>query len=953
MRFLSLLYNRTGGSTGYLHLFVHLQLLPDHASDAFIQTLEDIGSIDSQRSHRKLMYSMADKKLDVKKLHQLYNDILKPLTLFPSQIHTVAESKDPAHKTTATADRNILKEQVNESVCEDEDDTCSYPSFSDDWQKPSISPEVLCELVKRRLKTLNVDSVEVQQIFEEVILDEVKFTCDSIPHVTHTSLLSTSEQQQLYHRLISHIMIVSEELLMHYLHKMEWNKTQSIFSDGANLTRFKAQLLLDCSKFFNLFSVGHHLIAEIKKVKHKELVDRDPDEISEDRSLWLSEHADKKCTDLKNSKSYFTMAHFIKLGRPKAAVRKLQRDADLKQLENIQPLDLKKVYMLIPEQEDNSSFLNKMHCEAVTTPCPDLHSEDQKTKENNIYGRVTFLKTWCSCPNLREGERLADELGITSKPYASECPEICSTVETVVDGDFISDDLKRLMQDSTLQRLQGNNLSSDEEIPPLITALTHGRVNAAKLQKLESLLQDSNDMHGPLKETQTIETCLHPQAYSIDLRIPNKPLVRSADVRTSDRIFTDLMQISKYPPLYNDFSSEIEFDTVKRLDRNIFVGHDLKEVCTELVKNLSNDHLKFEQDVVHEPYARNVDFSKCVSSSTLTRRKNQRVINKDLNCLASSVKYDSVEQAIVYDEYTTRVRNAWLVWWKSAITTEDYMKYVSTQDLDYLKVVYHLYDSDFEDEELANLVRFKEQDQEQKKRERDKRIADFRAKKQDFVPGMWNINSVMLGGLGTDPILQDEEHEREDKTETSSRTTKSAISREHELQQERINAVWNTLHVPEGLRLDMAIKYSSNEYQDLLPEAIDLWEKVVKLIEKREQFLSELEMFEKVASDPNRFFQKGYAGTSMARMQESRERKQLHRQMTDIEHKILKVLRVIKKIFNDTVSFKGRPYVEKIQRDKIEMLYCLQQDRRKVLIERDIKKEIALLNLEPQLSNLL
>ncbi|KAG8439472.1 hypothetical protein GDO86_005617 [Hymenochirus boettgeri] len=81
--------------------------------------------------------------------------------------------------------------------------------------------------------------------------------------------------------------------------------------------------------------------------------------------------------------------------------------------------------------------------------------------------------------------------------------------------------------------------------------------------------------------------------------------------------------------------------------------------------------------------------------------------------------------------------------------------------------------------------------------------------------------------------------------------------------------------------------------------------------------------------------EKGYDGTSKARMEESKERNKICTQMSKIEHKILDALDVIKKTFNDKVSFKGRPYVEKLHWDKTEMLYWLQQERNKSLLEKD------------------
>ena len=47
------------------------------------------------------------------------------------------------------------------------------------------------------------------------------------------------------------------------------------------------------------------------------------------------------------------------------------------------------------------------------------------------------------------------------------------------------------------------------------------------------------------------------------------------------------------------------------------------------------------------------------------------------------------------------------------------------------------------------------------------------------------------------------------------------------------------------------------------------------MILQREQIISELEAFERLASDPNRFFENGYRGSSVARLEESKIRTQL------------------------------------------------------------------------------
>ncbi|XP_069763521.1 coiled-coil domain-containing protein 87-like [Narcine bancroftii] len=132
----------------------------------------------------------------------------------------------------------------------------------------------------------------------------------------------------------------------------------------------------------------------------------------------------------------------------------------------------------------------------------------------------------------------------------------------------------------------------------------------------------------------------------------------------------------------------------------------------------------------------------------------------------------------------------------------------------------------------------------------------------------------------------------------------------------------------------MAIKYSSQKYRAHFAKALDAWENAVQLIQERECILSKLEHFEHFASDPNRFFDKGYKGTSTMRLNECKKRDKFYTDLSRIENHLSKVLKKIKDYFGDVVTFKGRPYLEKMQRDKVEMLYWLQQERRKCVLQR-------------------
>ncbi|XP_072097583.1 coiled-coil domain-containing protein 87-like [Mobula birostris] len=152
--------------------------------------------------------------------------------------------------------------------------------------------------------------------------------------------------------------------------------------------------------------------------------------------------------------------------------------------------------------------------------------------------------------------------------------------------------------------------------------------------------------------------------------------------------------------------------------------------------------------------------------------------------------------------------------------------------------------------------------------------------------------------------------------------------------QNRLQRIWILLHVPDRERLDMAIKYSSQKHRAQVSKALDIWEKAVQLIQERECILSKLEHFEQFASNPNRFFEKGYAGTSVMRLKESKKRDKFYSDLSQIENPLSKILKKIKDNFEDVVTFKGRPYVEKMKRDKVEMLYWLQQERRKCILQR-------------------
>ncbi|KAJ3296520.1 Coiled-coil domain-containing protein 87 [Borealophlyctis nickersoniae] len=145
--------------------------------------------------------------------------------------------------------------------------------------------------------------------------------------------------------------------------------------------------------------------------------------------------------------------------------------------------------------------------------------------------------------------------------------------------------------------------------------------------------------------------------------------------------------------------------------------------------------------------------------------------------------------------------------------------------------------------------------------------------------------------------------------------------------QEELEALWVTLKMPLDQKLDMAIKYGSHKFAPKLQTAIRLWKAVSQHIIAREALLAEIETFERVASDPTRFFKKGPEGSSEARLKEAREREDLMRRLHYVEARIQDVVSMIKRELHESVTYEGAPYLEKMKWDYAEIIKRLQRQR--------------------------
>ncbi|XP_043943839.1 coiled-coil domain-containing protein 87 isoform X2 [Protopterus annectens] len=897
-----------------------------------------------KQEREQRVYHLSSMDEVIKNLHLRYKEILEPLSLIANPVSNL---KEPEGK-------NKPERPVTPII--------------DSVKKPPVTLAELSQLIQRRIG-VRPDAVTVskddQQKLGSIILEEVKIIWQDIQHFVPDSLLTQEENMELHRRIVICIIIVCEKLYLHYLHMVDILRRRRVFTDEANLTRLRAQLSHDCTKFLNILAIRHRVIADIKALREKS-----HNTSNSARLVCFSDvkpqkqgHSPTQTSATQCSKGDLAPLGFnnlIKLSRAKPQMTKHSVAGDLKEIEEKMPyLDLKKIYDLLPYQEDLRSDSAQMPYAAIWTPSSSKQqSEDQVSSKVPEHVSVAILQRYESMPNLRDGELLTDELGIQLKDPRSQTPLVyCTHVKSAAEADVHryqneADDLTRLLQASSTQMLQNADNDQDTELPPLVSATTRTKSNEMKLHWLHKslkLLEDEEEAEKTAGKVHFTEPEF-PQAATVDMKFSKTYVCRTADVQVSERVLPDSVNIQPHPPVYNDLLEEIEPSTVKWLDRNLLIRIELSEIYEELRKSISVDHLRFDKDVDMAAIPTNTDVSKCMASSTLTKRKNERIINEELaNPMFSTlykchdeikeVKHDTKSKGRSHQDYTS-----WLEWWNSTMETDAYLKYLSTQESDFLGVVFHLYNSDNEDEETEAEKAIRLQ-KEQLKREKDLKLAELKLKKEEFISGMWNVNSIMLGGLGKDPTLEDEQSEYKSVQEKSAHQLKvdKASAKEQEQVSEdnlqsRLERIWTDLLLPDGARLDMAIKYASNKFKPRLSEAIDAWEEAAKLIKHREFLLAKLEKFEQTASNPNRFFIKGYQGTSRARMAESEERQKMHTEISTLEIKVLQVLQKIKERFQDTVTFQGRSYIEKMKWDKVEMLYWLQQKRRHLTVEQVIEQ---------------
>lgn len=867
------------------------------------------------------IYPMAETGDLVHRMQLQYQRILAPLSLFPTT-------------------RSRLKPLFPEL---EEEEEGSPPCASSPHRPPHAAPlsqAALLQLVRARLEPEPhgpQPPPQIQAVFQEVILAEVRRIAKDVQRSLRDPVFGPQANRQLHQHLVTYIGLVCQHLFQHYLRLIERSHRRDVFTDSANLARYATQLGLHCAGLLNVAAVRHSLVTEMKTLHFRQ-------------AGRLQEQ---------EGRPGFNIGYFIKLMRPRVLTRKERLARELKDLYELPSLDMSRIKdFILPAPRP---FWKDMGCAAVTTPCPPVPLTASKVRRAQQAASYPVRRSQ-SLPNMRVGQLLADELGISLslRPLSPDLPtHYAETFETEEEGELkrlaaLAEDLRRLVQRPVVKPTPLNvDIDEESELPPLIKALTLRKTNEIRYQQLRRMLHSlQQEEAAAKKQRRTImrAPASHPQAATVDFQVHKKMVVKAADLQVSERVFLEAVAMEKFPVVYNHLTGEIDAATVKSLDAALFAGEEVREIYQELINTLPKDHLAFSQGDMTERPAVNLDLELCFASSTLTRKKGEQVINEELSKILPAGPFapddvvDTLKTPNLPFKKVTGAKHeyvSWLKWWKSTFNADNFLKFIGYKQSDYLPVIFHLYSVEDDQEKELVLDEDEIKRQVQEKKAALKQAVEQQAREENYQAGEWNVGPVeSIGNIvpAAAPALE---------VQGLGAAGLGAAGlgafpydyRPEELRslQRRLERLWTVLHFSDRERLDMAIKYSSTSYYYLLPDMLHSWETAAQAIQERELLLAELERFELSASDPNRFFRKIRRSFRM-RFNESRIRSQLYYVLSQYNSEIRSHLVHIQEIFNDIVTFKGRPYGKKMEWDVVEMLYWLQQERRASVLRREVQR---------------
>eukprot|EP00116_Pleurobrachia_bachei_P000369 sb/3460631/ len=737
-------------------------------------------------------------------------------------------------------------------------------------QKPIRCYDDFLAILQERIKPNPVNkklTIEQQEGLISIIFSETFTKWHDIFETINDPHLTPTQNKKIHVQLFIKVVEICQELFEKYLEKIDALNTKGVFCRDANISRVKGALIAEASKSLHIHRLRQSILREYKK---------------------------KACPVPSTGKSTRSEAEDL-----------------VSVLEGIVP----RTPAVVPVTAQTSETGSQIHIE-------------RPIREISILEPVP-------------------EPPPTPPPAVARCT-----------------DLEFLLSENRCTKRPV--LEDDEELPPVLQASTKSRPKprAAERARVERAMSESS----------TASTCgeLPVQPGITTTVMPNRTIVKRSDIRVSDRIPQSEMILELSPCLYNELNNEINESDIAFLDRNLFMGQEIREVYSEIYRTVEHNHLTFSSAM--EAPCPSLHSGESFYNSGLLRKRNlkNRRINEQiklqdippwegstreeweaaLNFQGSSSNMASEEvfpsqllKVPVFSDWdNNNFKDAsktgsregksytnWLQWWKSIMSGEDYLKYLSLRETDFLALVFHLYDSDDESPSLLLFLRVNLERVVVLRERREQVLSEMRAQKELFQEGYWNANSILMGGLGRDPEVDgggDGETDDGVTIVTAVTDTETQHLPQDPSLQDRLDSVWLQLEMPDQVRIEMAIKYCNQEPAQL-KRTTELWEGVCGAIVARERHILELEIFERESSDPKRLFER-----QAGRLREEKQRSVLHRRIKKVDKVVHSHIQKVKDKLGDVVTYQGREYKDKMSRDMTEMLYWLQQERRQTALER-------------------
>jgi len=859
---------------------------------------------------------------------------------------------------------SLFKEpDIEKDVVENVDETeRPITPINDSITFSPTSFELLSEFIRRRIQPrVNWKHLkETEQAnMASIILAEARSRFRTFCEIADDPFLSKKLNKELKRRITVQIVSICEQLFLYHSNHIKVLNKKGVYSNSANLTRTYMQLTIDADKFLNIFVIRRRILEGLKQ----ELIDgyRPGTICKDERFLKKLEPVVATLPTVPNRLSFDSLIRTNSLSSD-SNIKTVTLMKQIQDLDNQIPLLPFDRYEIFQEMTQRKQIIENDKPETVipSTDSDVTESISAQSQDQMLQRRLTLRK--CpSHPNFKT-LKLLDEIskerrGITYLLMSSSSlssfsteseglskPHLCKSIDTALNkigwnqkinhkktvdcNSDLREDLDRVTKQLAIRKRDPED--EDGSIPSLIQTIT-------RIQKRDRLTRDRNRLDvgieqrlKQLKENENwqIRKPKYPQPPILQVKMPPKInpvngselITRTCDVTIPNNVQLPDSDLTKCGPLYNVLAGHVPVDVTDEMDETVRGDRDIVEIYDQLWDTLPFSHFLHDYDPLIVVPPDKVDLDLVLASSTLSKPPSQQIINskltkKSLEMREIRHKREDEDFGDVGDAFQF---SSWLDRWKSTITADDYIKYLSTQETDYLNAIFHFYESPTQS--VSSVT--SEEEVDTIKLYQDKLDAMLEAKTAQWS-GMWNAHSVNLGGLGSLPDINNWV-DFNNKNLSTEQPLDKKNERKNDLEfkedqklmklQSRVERVWSSLKMKDKDMMEMTAKLCKNPFNQLIEQDVEKWEEIASLIIRRESYLSELEAFERFASDPRRLFNKGSG--SVGRLEEAKRRSKLYKSLERLEKKIKPKLEEIYKRFHLIVKYNDRKYAEKMAADK-------------------------------------